>query len=96
MRKRVPKAADINLALNAVNAIPVDEKKASGWRESLQGTPNYRVSGVTNELRWSVDIYANSYYIVLVGSRPAEECRSLRSVMAYLYRMLGVKPKSKK
>jgi hypothetical protein len=94
MRKRTPKPGDLVSILKALNTIPCEETK-TGWRRSQRGIPNFRVHGVTGELDWFVDTYANQYYVVMVGSRPPEECSSVRSVIAYLCRMLGVKPKSK-
>lgn len=75
--------------------LPMDEIE-HGWRESLRGVPNYRIKAVTNERTWFVDAYWGGYYVVTVGGRFPEPCKSLPSVAGYLCRMLGVRPNLRK
>jgi hypothetical protein len=88
--KKSPKPADIAQAMRALQQIP-SENVMHGWRRSLNNVPNYRVAGMTNDLDWTVDIYANGFFVTTVGNRPSEQTKSLRSMIAYLCAMLGVK-----
>lgn len=90
-RPRYPKMKDVALVTRALETVPKDMPLNGGWRESERGVPNFRLASQTNEIPWTVDIYAGQYYIVRVGSRLSEECGSVPSIILYLHRMLGVR-----
>lgn len=90
-RPRYPKVKDIALVLRQLEVVPKDFAFSTGWRESEKGTPNFRIATQTNQIPWSVDVYAGQYFIVRVGSRLTEECNSVPQIVLYLHRMLGVK-----
>jgi hypothetical protein len=90
-RPRYPKVKDVALMTRALEFIPHDMPFRQGWRESDHHTPNYRLQTQTNEVEWTVDVYAGKYYIVRVGSRLTEECTSVMAVVAYVCQMLGLK-----
>lgn len=72
--------------------IPVDEPPIYGWRSSLKHVPNFRYKAKTNEIEWCVDIYRGHFYHVsLLDS--TEICNTIPSLVSYLWRMLGIKPK---
>jgi hypothetical protein len=87
-RHRIPKLRDIALAWRTLHAVlPMDEVR-HGWRSSIKGIPNYRIAATTNERPWFVDIYAGSYYVMTVGGRFPESCKTLPSMAGYLRCML--------
>jgi hypothetical protein len=91
-RPRYPKVKDIAFAQRMLALIPVDMPLSGGWRESDKGVPNFRFQGQTNEVRWTVDIYAGKFFTAQVADRLMEQCDSLQSVLLYLHRMLRVSP----
>jgi hypothetical protein len=91
MADRYPKLKDIAVAFAMLNHVPVDRPLESGWRRSLNEVPNFRVKGQTAGIEWTADVYAGSYFVAQVGSRPCESCDNLRSLVTYLARMLQVK-----
>jgi len=94
VRKRIhayPKPVEIAKVMRALeNCVPVDAKPETGWRESLNLVPNYRIRGTTQEIDWTVDVYCGKYYVVSVGSRLPEECKSIPQLIGHLRRMLGL------
>ena len=94
MRKlRLPLAKDvvfIQAALRRFIPIDPDTEMVSGWRTSIKGVPNFRVSGITEETSWLVDIYAGQYHIVTVGNYFPEKCKTVPAIVNYLKRTLGV------
>jgi hypothetical protein len=94
-RPRYPRQKEVTLVLRALEAVPRDVPFRMGWRESEHYVPNWRVQTQTNEIEWTVDIYAGGYYIVRVGSRLTEEVTSVSSLVGYLCRMLRVQRVSK-
>jgi len=89
-RPRYPRQKDVALVLRALEAVPRDMPFRMGWRESDHHVPNWLVQTQTNEIQWSVDIYAGGYYIVRVGRRLTEEVTSVSSLVGYLCHMLKV------
>ena len=90
-KPRYPQVLRITQALQAIeNYIPVDEPIRHGWRESLRGTPNFRVSGETHQVPWMVDIYCGNFIHVSVGS--AEQvCRSIPEAVGFIQMRLQIK-----
>lgn len=91
VRPRYPKKKDVAMALRVLETLPKDAPLTMGWRFSEKHTPNFRIQGQIGRTDWTVDIYAGQYYIVRVGSRLGEECNSLSTAVAYIYRMLKIK-----
>jgi hypothetical protein len=95
-RLQYPKPAEVARVMRALDAcIPMDTKPKQGWRESLKLVPNYRIKSTTGEIDWCVDIYSGRYYIVSVGDRLTEECKSIPQLVGYMCRMLGVRPRGR-
>ena len=70
--------------------IPMDVPLMHGMRESLKHVPNYRLKSQTNEIEWCVDIYRGHFYNVSTQDS-TEICRTIPSLVSYLWRMLGIK-----
>jgi hypothetical protein len=87
MRKRSPKLPkpqeyrSVKMALESY--IPMDEPLQVGWRESLKLVPNIRLSSVTYDIRWSVDLYSGGYYYAQVGGF-GEPFKSIPPLISYL------------
>lgn len=93
-RKRLPKLRDIAQIWHVLRlVVPMDEEPQHGWRESYRGVINYRIKSSTNEKEWFVDTYAASYYVVTVSNRFPEPCRTIPSLVGYLCRSVGVRPR---
>lgn len=92
LTKRFPKVKDIAFVQRTLDLVPTDAPLSGGWRESEKGVPNFRFLGQTNQIRWTVDVYAGKFYTAQVGDRLMEQCDSLPSVLMYLFRMLRVGP----
>jgi hypothetical protein len=96
MRKgllKPPRPKDVKPVLRAlVQHIPMDAPLMYGMRESIRHVPNFRIKAQTNEIEWFVDIYKGSFYHVSVkGSK--EIFTTIPTLVTYLWRMLGVRPK---
>ena len=92
-RLRLPLAKDVIFIQEVIRRfIPLDPRTelVSGWRTSIKGVPNFRVSGFTEETSWMVDIYAGKYYIVTVGNYFPEKCKTVPAIVNYLKITLGV------
>lgn len=92
---RYPKHKDIAIFRGMLERfVPVDLPLSFGWRKSLNAHPNLRISGQTNQIDWTSDIYGGSFFVTQVGTRLSETHDNPRSAIVYLCRMLGVKPKT--
>lgn len=93
-RPRYPRPQDVMPVKAALEVlIPMDTDIQMGLRESEKLVPNIRLKSQTNEISWYVDIYSGQYYVVSVNGY-SEICKSIQSIVGFLCRMLGVKPKS--
>lgn len=93
-RKRLPKPKDIGLIWRALSATLPMTPPMHGWRESLKGVVNYRISSTTNGKDWFVDTYAGGYYVVTISGQ-TEPCKSIPSLVGFMCRMLRVKPRER-
>jgi hypothetical protein len=76
-------------------AIPLDEPLRGEWRFSDAGAPNYRITGSTREVTWTVDVYNGFYFCVKVGNLPADVCEQIRPMVNLVCRMLRVPPRKR-
>lgn len=91
-RPKYPRPNEVGPVLRALQLhIPMDAY-AYGFRESVKHVPNYRIKAQTNEIEWCVDIYRGSFYCVSIANN-TEICKTIPSLVTYLCRMLGIKPK---
>lgn len=87
-RRRLPKAKDIALMLRAILAcIPMQQAPMHGLRESLKGVVNYRITSITNDHEWMVDIYHGDYFVVTCRNW-TQPCPTVPSALGHLRRMI--------
>jgi hypothetical protein len=88
-RPRFPHPRDLGIVKAVlINTIYMDSEIQEGWRYSVNNVPNYRLQSQTQGLTWFVDVYAGAHYVVTVGDRSPEICKSIPSTVNYLRRML--------
>ena len=96
MRKRSPNYPKpqeyVRTKVALESFIPMDEPLQVGWRESLKLVPNLRLSSITNETVWTVDLYSGQYYVVHVHGI-TETCKSIPTLIGHLCKLLGISPK---
>lgn len=89
-KPRSPNAASILRTVEIIRrCIPTDGPPGFEWRTSYQGTPNLRITGVTNSMEWIADVYSSHYIRVQVADL-SSVCKDPRRAVLDLGRYLGL------
>lgn len=83
--KRYPRKKDVAVAIRTLqSALIMDREPRGEWRTSHSGAPNYRVTCMTRDKTWLIDIYAGSFYCAQVANLSMETFTDLRSLVRYV------------
>jgi len=72
------------------HAIPTDREPEFEWRRSFSGTPNLRMTAITNDVTWTVDFYCGRFYRAQIEGATGDVWHDLRSLAGYLRKRLNL------
>ena len=90
-KPRFPRPQSLILAHRAIcTYVPSEELPVYEWRKSNAGTPNLRISAITNDLPWIVDVYSGHFFRCSVGSQPGSIHKTMLSLVGHLRKALNL------
>lgn len=71
-------------------SVPMDAEPTFEWSSSFKGVPNLRMSAVTRNMKWRLDLYVGHFYRVQIDGRDGEVWRNMPGLLGYLHRHLNI------